>query len=89
VLGGGQAVLRVTVRVPDVPGELARMTSVIAGLGGNLHAVAAFRGEAPGHVYIVFRLDGVDERELLPALKRMGEEVVHVCRVENHLHEGV
>jgi acetoin utilization protein AcuB len=88
VLGGGQAVLRVTVRVPDVPGELSRMSAVIAGLGGNLHAVAAFRGDAPGHVYIVFRLDGVDEQSLLPALKRMGEEVVHVCRVENQQRRG-
>ncbi|NLF02408.1 MAG: hypothetical protein GX601_15670, partial [Anaerolineales bacterium] len=53
--------------------------SVIAGLGGQLYAVAAFRGEDPQHVYVTFRLTGVDEETLLPALREMGEEVVHVC----------
>jgi len=80
ILGSGEAVLRVTMRVPDVPGELARMTGVIAELGGNLCSVAAFRGDDPEHVYITFRLEGVDEKVLLPALEELGEEVAHVCR---------
>lgn len=79
-LGSGDAVLRITLRVPNVPGELARMTGVIAELGGNLCSVASFRGEDPEHVYITFRLEGVDEDVLLPALEEMGEEVVHACR---------
>jgi len=64
-----------------VPGELARMTGVIADLGGNLHSVASFRGEDPNHVYITFRLDGVEQDALVPALEKMGERVVHVCCV--------
>ena len=80
ILGGGDPVLRVTLKLPNVPGELSRMTSVIAELGGNLCSVASFRGEDPEHVYITFRLEGVDEEILLPALREMGEEVVHVCR---------
>jgi acetoin utilization protein AcuB len=79
ILGSGENVLRITLRMPDVPGELARMTGVIADLGGNLHSVASFRGEDPEHVHITFRLDGVDEDVLVPALEKMGEQVVHVC----------
>lgn len=79
ILGSGENVLRVTLRMPDRPGELARMTGVIADLGGNLHSVASFYGETPGYVYITFRLDGVEEDVLLPALRKMGEQVVHVC----------
>jgi acetoin utilization protein AcuB len=79
ILGSGESVLRITLRVPDVPGELARMTGVIADMGGNLFAVAAFRGEDPEHVYITFRLRGVEQEVLLPALEAMGEQVVHVC----------
>jgi acetoin utilization protein AcuB len=78
ILGGGDPVLRVTVRVPNVPGELARMTGVVAGLGGNLHSVAGFRGEDPEHVYITFRLDGVEEEALVSALEDLGEEVSYV-----------
>ena len=79
ILGGGDHVLRITVRVPNIPGELARMSGVIASLGGNLHSVASFLGESPEHVYITFRLDGVEEHVLVPALEQMGEKVVHAC----------
>jgi len=79
-LGAGDEVLRVTLRVPNRPGELARMAVVIADLGGNLRSVASFRGEDASHVYITFRIDGVEEDALLPALEEMGEEVVHACR---------
>jgi acetoin utilization protein AcuB len=79
VLGGDEASLRVTVRVLDVRGELARLAGVIAGQGGNICSVARFRGEDPEHCYITFRLEGVDEEVLVPALKDAVEEVVHVC----------
>ncbi len=79
VLGGGDASLRVTLQMPHVRGELARMARVIAGLGGNICSVATFRGEDPDHVFITFRLEGVDEEILLPALEEVGEKVVHVC----------
>ena len=79
VLGGGEASLRVTLRVLDVRGELARLAGVIAGLGGNICSVAAFRGEDPEPAYLTFRLEGVAEEVLVPALKAEAEEVTHVC----------
>lgn len=79
VLGGEEATLRVTLRVPDVRGELARLAGVIAQLGGNICSVAAFRSEDPEHAYLVFRLEGVDEEMLIPALGTAGEDVIHVC----------
>jgi acetoin utilization protein AcuB len=79
VLGGEEATLRVTVRVLDVRGELARLAGVIAGQGGNICSVARFRGEDPEHCFITFRLEGVDEDVLVPALEDTVEEVVHVC----------
>ena len=82
ILGGGDPVLRITMRSPDRPGELARLTGVIADLGGNLHSVAAFQGEDPEHVYFTFRLEGVDEKTLVPALEKMGEEVANVVCFE-------
>jgi acetoin utilization protein AcuB len=81
ILGRGTAVLRLTLRSPDQPGELARLTGVIARLGGNIHTVASFQSEDQQHVLFTFRLDGVDENVLIPALKEMGEQVVHVCHI--------
>jgi acetoin utilization protein AcuB len=79
VLGGEDASLRVTIRVPDVRGELARVARVIAGLGGNICSVVRFRGEDPQHCLITLRLEGVEEEVLVPALKTEVEEVIHVC----------
>jgi acetoin utilization protein AcuB len=79
VLGGREASLRVTVRVPDVRGELARLCGVIAQLGGNICSVALFREEDPEIAYLTFRLEGVTEEVLLPVLGAEVEEVVHVC----------
>jgi acetoin utilization protein AcuB len=79
ILGGGDPVLRVTLRAPDVPGELARLTALIARLGGNLHSVAAWRRDDPGYVYFTFRLAGVDEEALVSALDKLGEQVLYAC----------
>ena len=79
ILGGEGASLRVTVKVPDVRGELARISGVIAGLGGNICSVARFQGEDPETCFITFRLEGVEEENLVSALKTEVEELVHVC----------
>ena len=87
ILGGEEASLRITVRVSDVRGELARLAGVIAGLGGNICSVALFRGRIRPrerglereHVFLTFRLEGVEEEVLVPALEGEVEEVVHVC----------
>lgn len=78
ILGSGMADLRVTLRSPDKPGELARLTGVIAKLGGNMHSVASFKGEDPEHVYFTFRLEGVEKEALLAALGKLGEEVISI-----------
>jgi acetoin utilization protein AcuB len=79
VLGGEEATLRVTLRVPDVRGELARLAGVIAQLGANICSVAAFRGEDREYAFLIFRLEGVTGEVLIPALAAAGEDVVHVC----------
>lgn len=79
VLGGTDATLRVTVRLPDMRGELARLAGVIAQLGANICSVAAFRGEDPDHAYLIFRVEGVAEEVLVPALETAGEQIVHIC----------
>ena len=84
ILGGGVDVKRVTLRMPNVPGELARITRVIADLGGNLCAIASFRGADPEYAHITVRLEGVAEDVLLDALRELGEEVSHVCCTDGY-----
>ena len=58
---------------------MARVAGVIARLGGNICSVARFESEDPEQCYITFRLEGVDEEDLIPALEAEVEEVAHVC----------
>jgi acetoin utilization protein AcuB len=81
ILGSGKADLRVTLRSLDAPGELARLTGVIAKLGGDMHSVASFKGEDAQHVYFTFRLEGVKKDALLKALSELGEEVITVREI--------
>jgi acetoin utilization protein AcuB len=79
ILGGLEATLRVTLKVSDVQGELARVAGIIAGLGGNICSVARFGSEDPEHCFLTFRLEGVEEEELVSALKPEVLELTHVC----------
>jgi acetoin utilization protein AcuB len=79
ILGGEEASLRVTVRVVDRRGELARLAGMISGMGGDICSVARFRGEDPTYCYITLRLEGIDKEVLVPALRAGVEELVHVC----------
>ncbi|MBN1429982.1 MAG: CBS domain-containing protein [Anaerolineae bacterium] len=82
ILGGGEPDLRITLRSPDQPGELARLTGVIAKMGGNMHSIASFKSEDPQHVYFTFRLKGIEKETLLAALDELGEEVVNVRKID-------
>jgi acetoin utilization protein AcuB len=79
VLGGGEPSLRITLRVLDAPGELARLAGVISQLGGNIYSVAAFREQDPQYAYLTFRLEGVDEQVLVSTLEPEVDQVTHVC----------
>jgi acetoin utilization protein AcuB len=79
ILGGGEASLRVTVKVRDVRGELARLAKLISERGGSFCSIARFRSDDPEHCFITFRLEGVEEEDLIPALKDEVVELVHVC----------
>ena len=78
ILGGEEASLRVTVRVPDVQGVLARLAGVIAQQGGNICSVARFGGDDPEYCFLTFRTEGVEEDVLVPALAEVAE-VVNAC----------
>ena len=77
-LGGGHPSLRITLVVPEEVGSLARVTSRIVDLGGNIHSLGVFWGEKPHDRVVAFRLEGVDRETALQALEADGIQVVHV-----------
>lgn len=77
-LGGGHPSLRITVVVPEKVGSLARITSRVVALGGNIYSLGMFWGERPEDRVIVFRLEGVDRETAVQALEDDGIQVIHV-----------
>ncbi|HEC33889.1 MAG TPA: CBS domain-containing protein [Chloroflexi bacterium] len=81
-LGGGHPSLRITVVIPEEVGSLARITSHVAALGGNIHSLGTFWGERPQDRVIVFRLEGVERETAVQVLEANGIQVVHVWEPE-------
>ncbi|MDY6876923.1 MAG: CBS and ACT domain-containing protein [Chloroflexota bacterium] len=77
-LGGGHPSLRITAVVPEKVGSLARITSRVVALGGNIYSLGIFWGERPEDRVIVFRLEGVERETAVQALEADGIQVVHV-----------
>ena len=77
-MGGGHPSLRITVVVPEKVGSLARITSRVVALGGNIYSLGMFWGERPEDRVIVFRLEGVGRETAVQALEDDGIQVIHV-----------
>jgi acetoin utilization protein AcuB len=79
VLGGGSNSLRLTVQVPDVPGQLAELSSRIAQVGGNISSVVAYNAPKSERVNITLRIEGADCETVLEAISgQFRLDVLHV-----------
>ncbi len=77
-LGGGHPSLRVTVRIPEQVGSLARIVDGIAALGANIYTLGTFFGERPEDRIIAFRVEGVERDAVVQAMEACGAQIRHV-----------
>jgi acetoin utilization protein AcuB len=79
VLGGGNDSLRLTVQVPDVPGQLAELSSRIAQVSGNISSVVAYKAAQPERINITLRVEGADKETVLETISSQFRlDVLHV-----------
>jgi acetoin utilization protein AcuB len=78
LLGAREPGVRITMLVPEVPGELARITSEIASMGGNIVALGTFLGEDPTNRLVTIKVADVDEEQLSSTMEAIGMELVDV-----------
>jgi acetoin utilization protein AcuB len=79
VLGGGTGSLRLTVQVPNVPGQLAELSSRIAQVCGNISSVVAYDADQSERMNITLRVEGTDRETLLEAIAgQFRLDVIHV-----------
>jgi acetoin utilization protein AcuB len=79
VLGGKTDSLRLTVQVPNVPGQLAELAGRIAQVGGNISSVVAYDTDQPDRINITLRVEGSEQETVLEAISSQFRlDVLHV-----------
>jgi len=73
--------VRLTALVPDVPGELAKLTKAIFDIGGNILALGTFQGEGVGTRELTMKVEGVDAQALEGAVKPHIERVIDIRKI--------
>ena len=69
LLGARERGVRVTMLVPEVPGELARITSAVASNGGNIIALTQYQGTDSTNRQVMIKVTGLAKDKLLEVLK--------------------
>ena len=78
LLGARRAGIRVTASVPDMPGELAKLSKAIYDAGGNIIAFGTFLGETAAKKLITFKVDGVEMESLKKAIQPFVEKIIDI-----------
>jgi acetoin utilization protein AcuB len=79
MLGARRPGLRLSVMVPNRVGEIARLATAIAEIGGNLSAFGTWEGEmeatsgVPEQMGIVLRVEGVSKEQLVTTVGKLVE----------------
>jgi acetoin utilization protein AcuB len=75
MLGARSSGLRLTVEIPEQKGEMARITTAIAQLGGNILALGTFLGDDPTTGLVTVKVEGVSGEALQAAMQELGLEI--------------
>jgi len=83
MLGGRKDGVRITLVIPAEKGQLAKVTTKIAELDGNILALGTIVGDDPAHYLLTVRVEDVEELTLVAAMKELGLEIrdARVCEI--------
>lgn len=76
LLGGREKGLRLTLGIPERMGEMARITTAIAQLGGNILALGTFLGDDPTTAVVTVKVVDVPADQLEAAMQDLGLEIL-------------
>jgi acetoin utilization protein AcuB len=78
LLGARESGVRIAALVPDIPGELARLTKAIFDVGGNVVALGTFLGESSENREISIKIADVDAQTLEEAIEPFVEKFIDI-----------
>jgi acetoin utilization protein AcuB len=81
MLGARQKGLRLTLEIPERKGEMARITTAIARLGGNILALGTFLGDDPTTGIVTVKVEDVSADVLEAAMRDLGFQILDVREI--------
>jgi len=78
LLGARAWGLRVTIKIQEGRGVLARLTHELSGRGANIVALGTFLGDDPTNREIAFKVQGIGRKELETILAALDAQVVDI-----------
>jgi acetoin utilization protein AcuB len=78
LLGAREMGVRLSMLVPDEKGVLAKVTSKIAELGGNIVSLGTFLGEDPTNALLTIKVQDVEEEDLVKVMEPLAIDMVDV-----------
>jgi acetoin utilization protein AcuB len=81
MLGAREPGIRITALVPNVPGELARLTQAVFQAGGNILALGTFLGESAEDREVMIKVEGASAEVLRQAIAPVVKRAIDVREV--------
>lgn len=78
LLGAREAGIRITALMPDMQGELAKLTKIIWSLGGNIVVLTQALGESSENRLVTVKVSGVDIKDLQKAVEPEIEKLIDI-----------
>ena len=82
LLGARMWGLRVTIKVPEGKGVLARLTKALAERGANIVSLGTFWGDDPTNREIAFKVQGVEGEVMNEIVQGIGAELLDIRETE-------
>ena len=75
LFGARQRGIRVSLTVPNVKGELAKVAGAVTSAGGNIIALGTFLGDDPSQGRVTMKVDGLDRDTLVRVLTPLAKSI--------------
>lgn len=78
LMGAREMGVRVTITIPDTPGELEALTHAVAQAGGSFMSFGQFNGDDTDHRIVTFKVSGLSEEALRTAVAKVSDSITDV-----------
>jgi acetoin utilization protein AcuB len=78
LFGGREPGVRISVTVPNLPGELAKLTKTVFDIGGNIVALGTFAGKSTQNREVVLKVNQVNVEAIQKAVEPVVEQITDI-----------